>query len=470
MKCKNLKRVLSLLVVSVMSLSVYGCGAEQKVSIEPMEIEEVNVLGFDFLGGEDVMPISGFYGPTLSNYSYNGQSLPDYFTDDIFALISECGVNMIGHSYTNYELAPSYVYKMLELGENHNLGVFVYDPMFWSLDPDNLPSVEEMAEQLTQYCDYPAFCGVYVADEPGTPYFKPTDGQVRDVATLAPIFQGLRDLEVVGYGNMHPVWDEMDYEKYNQMLDEYCSTCNPYYLSFDSYVWDQGRTKEGYFYNMDVIRECADKYNIPFWCYIQAGGQFNDAKNYFDSAELYPTEGQMNWNVSTALAYGVKGIQYFPIMQPIHFAYADSTDFDFQRNGLIGAWGNKTQWWHYAKNINQHISVVDNVLMNSVNKGIIASGEKAKEDLKDTKALMQGTSWRELKSVQGNALIGCFNYQGKTALYVVNYEETYAQEIILNLQETYNISVTQNTDISNINTQKLVLDLQPGEGALIVFD
>ena len=83
---------------------------------------------------------------------------------------------------------------------------------------------------------------------------------------------------------------------------------------------------------------------------------------------------------------------------------------------------------------------------------------------------MEGDSWRELESVEGNVMIGCFNYQGKTALYVVNFEEEYAQKITLNLKGSYDMSVTQNAEVSKVNTNKLVLDMKAGEGALIVFD
>ena len=44
--------------------------------------------------------------------------------------------------------------------------------------------------------------------------------------------------------------------------------------------------------------------------------------------------------------------------------YAESTDFDFERNGIIGAWGNKTQWFYYAKDIQPHIAAIDEVCHN----------------------------------------------------------------------------------------------------------
>jgi hypothetical protein len=456
-----------------MALPLGACEKKEKVVIEDMETEEVNSLTFDFLGGKDVMPISGYYGPYAGFYSINGQTFPDYMTDEIFAKLSECGLNLIHHSASNYRDHKDTIIKSLELGEKHNIGMFVVDPLIcqpWNKEIVVEEAVKEWDKQIKEYCDYPAFSGMYVVDEPGTPYWWQTANQHRDVSAFVPVFETLNQLGIVGGGNLSAPLTEADYEAWNRYIEEYCSTCNPKYLSYDYYIWYSGRNKEVYFYSIDTIRSYAEKYEIPFWCYIQTGGDYNDGMAKFDTKEYYPNEGQMTWNVNTCLAYGTKGIEYFMAIQPHYFAFAASKPFDFQRNGLLGAWGNKTQWWYYAQKINEQIAAVDHVLMNSVNKGVIVSGESAIKDTQGLKHIMPGDSWRELESVEGSALIGCFNYQGKTALYVVNYEESYAQKIKLNLHDAYDMSITHNAETTRVNTEELVLDLKAGEGALVVFD
>ena len=99
----------------------------------------------------------------------------------------------------------------------------------------------------------------------------------------------------------------------------------------------------------------------------------------------------------------------------------------------------------------------------------MVSGEMAKEETKGLQYIMEGTQWREVADVAGDAMIGCFNYQGRTALYVVNYDWEYAQKITLDLQDTYKMSIIQNTEESKVETNKLILDLKAGEGALVVF-
>ncbi len=469
MKHKILKRGISALLLAGMLASLTACGT-QKASLEPMEIEEVQAVSFDFIGGSDVMPISGYYGPYMVDSSVDGESFPNYITDEIFESITECGVNMTHYTRTDYKTSPEDTRKLLELGEKYGLGLFVQDTMLQTLATGDGTNLLKVSERITEYSDYPAFCGVYVVDEPGTPYYYPSKDQAHDISAFAPLFTDLASLNMVGGGNLFPVWEEADYEKYNQMIEEYCTTCNPSYLSFDYYVWDEGRTKAGYFYNVDVIRKYAEEQEIPFWVYVQAGSQWNDAAEKFDTNGYYPTEGQFRWNVNTALAYGAKGIQYFPLIQPTYFALAESTPWDFQRNGIIGAAGNKTQWWHYAKSINEQIAAVDSVLMNAVNKGVIASGEEAMQDMKGMNYLLEGTSWREVEGVQGNALIGCFNFKGKSALYVVNYEAEKAQKVTLDLKDSYKATVTQQAKVSYVDTNKMTLDLKAGEGVLVVFE
>lgn len=466
MKHKFIKRGTSLLLLTGMLLSLVACGQEK--AIAPMETEEVQAVNFDFIGGSDVMPISGYYGPYMVDYSVDGETFPDYITDEMFKMITECGINMTNYTLTDYRTSPEDTKKLLELGEKYGLGIVVQDTMLKTLSTGEKTNLSKVSERITQYSDYPAFCGVYVVDEPGTPYFYPSKEQAHDISAFAPLFRDLAKLNIVGSGNLFPVWEEADHEKYNRMLEEYCSTCNPMYLSFDYYVWDKGQSRTGWFYNVDIVRQYAEKYEIPFWVYIQAGSQWTQEP--FDTDGYYPTEGQFLWNVNAALAYGAKGLEYFPLIQPTFYAMAESTPWDFQRNSIIGAAGNKTQWWYYAKTANEQIAAVDSVLMNAVNKGVIASGEEAVRDLKDMHYLLEGTSWRELKDVQGNALIGCFNFEGKSALYVVNYETEKAQKVTLNLQDSYKATVTQRAEVSYVDTNKLTLDLKAGEGALVVFE
>ena len=149
-----LKRAFLCLLVFVFAFNTVGCNDSKTEKLEDMEIEEVVKFSYDAIGGDDVMPLMGFYGPRPNNYSYNANVLPDYFSDEFFELIKESGINLIGTNFTNYKNAPSFVYRLLEQGAKYNLGVYVTDSVV--VNSDSI-TIEELDERINKYANYPSF-------------------------------------------------------------------------------------------------------------------------------------------------------------------------------------------------------------------------------------------------------------------------------------------------------------------------
>lgn len=467
MKASLFKRVLCALMALITVALLGACAKEEEqVVIEPMPIEEVPKITFDFLGGEDVMPLSGYYGPYVLDYSVNGDKYPDYLTDDIMQKIADSGINLLHYSGVTYQTTRESTLKLLELGEKYQVGIFPVDQDMLAREyHEGATTIEEEAkirsQFLERYEEYSSLCGFYVIDEPGADYYhKPTE-YGRNITELEIVSKVFREIGIVPSINLLPPITSEDYELWNRYVRDYIELCDPQYISYDCYPYISYGDKEVYFYSMDRMQGFAKEYNLPFWSYIQVGDESS-------SGEYDPDEGEYNWNINTTLAYGVKGIEYYMVIQPYY--YAEEKNNDYQLCGLIGAQGNKTQWWYYTQKINKHIAAMDSVLMNSIHQGVIVKGDEATRLAGGLTQTMEGDSWRELKSVEGNAMIGCFNYRGKTALYVVNFEEHFAQHVTLNLHDAYNMSITQNAETTTVNTNKLILDLKAGEGVLVVFD
>ena len=366
--------------------------------------------------------------------------------------------------------------------------------------------------QNAKYFNSKAFCGMFVADEPGMANNVNVNGD-RNIEDIGDEVSAIKNLGLLDHTNMYPIlnyitsgtletWftpnaiNDKDKDIYNTYVNA-VSELDTSVLSWDYYPFEEKRKKTDgtydmnlYFWNLNLMREKAINKNKTFWAYIQAGSQFNDDGVDFPSTTpYYPSESQFNWNVNTNLAFGAKGIQYFPLIQSRDFAYVDSATWDFERNGLIGAYGNKTQWYYYAQEINKHIAAIDEVLMNSVNKGVIVSGSDAQSDTKNlatdgaTSTCIMN-SYNELTSVSGNAMVGCFDYNGKMALYVVNYnmcDQNASQDDINNAKQTItlgfendysNIKMIQNatSSVQTTNNKKLNLTLEAGEGVLLVIE
>lgn len=463
------KRIACLALCILLSASLLtACGG--KSAIAPMEIEEVVNFSYDYIGGTDVMPIVGFNGAQTYTYSTNGQSIPESITDEFMQMVKECGINTISSNGADFARYPELTKKLLDLGEKYGVGIYVVDSLIYNNYGENALSIQELDERVNNYINHPACVGVYVKDEPSSDVYNKHNPD--RMALYSPIFKNMKELGITTYGNLFRL-NDLGMDLYEQYVQEFIDTCPTKFLSYDIYPFMENNSLENanlWFQNMSVIRSNAEEVNIPFWTFVQAGSQWNDAKEHFDTNGYYPEEGSFNWLVSTALAYGSKGIQYFPVLQPPHFAYTSTDDLDFERNGLIGAWGNKNRWWYYAKEINKQIVAVDEVLMNSVNKGVLLSGTSMDGHFDKVEYVLEGKSWRELKNITGESMVGCFNYQGKSAFYVVNYDTEYAQAITLDFYDNYNMRVIQKAETSYVDTNRLELTMNAGEGVLVVIE
>ena len=427
--------------------------------------QPVYAVSYDIIGGKDVMPIGGWWGPyTPSDSGVNGQRLPDYVTDEYFTLIRDCGINVITATPDEYASNVESVERALQLAEKYRMGYYVNDGFLG--DANNIDSFEE---RLALYYDSPACIGVHVADEPKTERFD-TLGSVYSAYDRL----GISDKHL--YTNLFPNYagdltgtgERISYEEY---VETFLQKVNTPFLTYDYYVFNAAgegnKNALKYFSNLSLARRMANQYEIPFWVFVQAGGQWNDDGVGLESVEIYPSEGEMLWNINSSLAYGAKAIQYFTIIQPEKFSFVSDDERDFERNGLIGAAGNINRWYYYAQKANRQIAAVDHVLMNSANMGVIGVGEVADRCITGEERI---DTFRELVSVEGKeVLVGCFDFFGKTALYVGNNATTDKQEIKLSFKDKCGYEVIQRAQTAEIAGKNITLKMEAGEGVLVVL-
>lgn len=425
----------------------------------------------------NVMPIGAYYGPIASYTSEEyGYTSKDFLKEKYFQMIAECGINLITTVDCDYEDSPQNLIRTMELCDKYQIRIFVKDN---GLKPEM--SKIEMETRMKAYSGYQSFAGIRVVDEPEVDYF-PVQSDGLSVTTGRPLknFQELASKinsfgNLLGYVNLFPYyfWMETTIEDYKKYVNEYCETCQPInVISYDHYLFDyedRERACKIYFANMSIIREAAKRLDIPYWAFVQCGGQWHSAKK--PSIPYFPLEGEFFWNVNTCLAMGAKGIQYFPLVQPHWFALTPD-GIDPKRSGLIAADGTATAWYGYAKRANRQIAAIDEVLMNATHEGVIAVG-KAEEHTMEVECLVEGNSFRELMDVrtqEAGALIGCFDYSGRTALYVVNYDMYSKQEISLMLDGIHRLTQISGEDEVTLSTDCFTFIPQKGEAVLLVIE
>lgn len=469
MKNKFIKAVSLVLLSVIVSLSV-ACGGSGKDET-PYSEKQPYSLSFDAIGGKDVMPLSIFYSPYTPVNLKNGNSVPDFTDEKYIKLFADAGINIFSSAPEVYPNSKNSIEKVLTLAEKYNIGyfvkdIYVYEMVFYK-DELGGPSREvndyRIKTSIDELSEYKSFIGFNLYDEPPFEAME-VIGKVNSAV------ERFGDGKYATYVNLLPNWD-LKYNKadvdvsYEQYIEEFLIKGCGKYFCFDHYVFDK-KNYELYFQNLDIVKKYCDAYEVPFWSFIQAGGQWNDAMVEFESDDYFPSESQLIWNVNTSVACGAKGIQYFLGIQPIYFAYAPNGTYDFNRNAMIGADGSINEWYFYVQKANKQLLACDDVIMNSVNRGVIASGYAA-EELAGCNMLIKDGKFHELVGVKGDALVGCLEHDKKTALYVVNYSMDSAQDIVLNFDDKHAFTVVQRAEQTEISGKNLKIHLEAGEAVLV---
>ena len=454
-----------------------------------MEQYYVDALSFDYIGGDEVMPIVGYYGP------YSKEN--DYINDDIFSKLKANGINMINYSFNAIgEGNSSSAMKALELAEKYGIGYFVDDfnlnPEYDALkgvgkDSATYLTVKDLSELLGRYSYYDSVLGIHVADEPSPngstlvpnrqlKYFDWTAQQLNQY------------VNTVGFINVYADNGQGFFADakttYGKYCDDLITSTEAKVLSFDDYPFvhmakDQDYDidlQPSYFKSLWNTRKKAQEYGIPFWGYVQAGGDY--AENaHATNPLLQASEEECYWNVNTMLAFGAKGIEWFPCIQPIFMGQDENGGYDYDRCGLIGIDGSETPFYAYAQKMNQRIAAVDGVLMKANSTGIMATGTTSKKVLENSGVKLLSETEKLRSVTAGNekygALVGCFDYRGTEAFYVVNYDTAAGKSdtITLTFDTKYDVQIIQDTTTENKSTtgRELTLTIPSGEAALVVL-
>lgn len=446
---------------------------------------------YTYLGGQDVMPIGGFYGP------YSDETL----TDAVYQLIADSGINLITYSGIDAASDANRLQQTLALAEKYGIGVFVNDSAMNTITNDeegnvtansSVTSIEELAALMANYSGYDSFLGINVVDEPKGSSDWATHSEYSDTYYKRyQYYEALAEAllpyaNITNYINMHGS-QSVDSGKYRDYVDAIGEDVDV--LSFDTYLYFEDNTYpllkinrlQSYLESLDTIRQAALDSGKPFWSYVQAGSDYRDDSS--DAATVgYYTEADTLWIINTSLAYGAKGIQYFPLLQPTHFSY-DSTSqsgHDYDRNGIIGANNEANRQYAMVQKANKQIQAIDEVLMNATSTGVVVTGA-AKTDISlasigrehTFSGIVSGTEMlNSVISGNGGAMVGCFDYQGYEAYYVVNYDRTEGatQNITLNLSSNAKYRVIADAVTTSGEGSSISLTVPSGAGVLVVLE
>lgn len=438
--------------------------------------DKVPKLTFDIIGGGDVMPVGAFWGPFTQDprfYTFeenNGKRypFPDFLTDEYMKLIKKAGLNMILANPIYWGRESDDVRKCLDLCAKHNFASFVLCTDMWQeieLKESYSITKEKLSGIVEPFIHHPACAGVFLKDEP--------------FANEFPVFKTITDIfyDECGYNDKvlaidwagHAEQNRKYFYNFQMEIMDYVLNGRPKVLIVDCYVFDKNVTMEKYFKQLSVAYNTARVANIPMWYYMQAGTNWGEGLPKREKGEYRPYKGEFMWNYNILLAYGVKGLLFFPTLQPYGFCRTEEGE-DYQCCGLVGCNGETTQWFDFAVEANKQLKAIEKVLMNSCQCGVLAFGEEALSLVANNPEYIHYKSYKELFNVQGETLIGCFDYQGKTAVYVVNFSREKPNAVKLTFEKGHTLSITQKGETRKLSCESIDLLLDAGEGVLIVVE
>ena len=459
-------------------------------------------LTYDYLGGNSVMPIGGFYGP------YSDENL----TDEIYRLIAESGINLITYSGIDAATDVNRLQQSLALAEKYGIGVFVTDSSLNTITRDDnndvtdhtaVTSAEELAALMAAYSAYDSFLGITIVDEPkGSADWETDTHDEQDTEFSDTYYKRYQYYEalaeallpyanVTSYINLHGSQsvDKGEFYDYASKIGEDVDV-----LSFDTYLYFEDNTYpllkrnrlSSYLESLDTVRQASMEQNKPFWSYVQAGTDYRSNAEDNGATMGYYTEADTLWIVNTSLAYGAKGIQYFPLLQPEYFSYDNTSQsgYDYDRNGIIGANNEANRNYAMVQKANKQIQAIDDVLMNAVSTGVIVTGTAASDV--STASAVRGYDFSGILNKKNNtytamlgnvsadtgAMVGVFDYQGYEAYYVVNYDRTEgaSQNITLALNGNVKYRVIADAVTTSGEGSSIALTVPSGAGVLVVLE
>jgi len=136
-----------------------------------------------------------------------------------------------------------------------------------------------------------AVWGYYVQDEPRAEEFAQAGARLAAFQTADPTHPGYINLMA------------------HMNLDEYFRTVSAWFLSYDYYQWWWG--PQGQFDRLGAHRAAALKAGVPLICWVEANADKRYERGEAGAGYLPDNAVKLRQSVYGALAYGVKGIQWF---------------------------------------------------------------------------------------------------------------------------------------------------------------
>ena len=291
---------------------------------------------------------------------------------------------------------------------------------------------------------HPLVVGYFIGDEPNVAGMQAYGQACTNIRKYDP--------NKLVYGNLLPIYinvAEVGATSYRDYVQKYIEIVNTGLLSFDNYPIVQSGSsaviRDGFFENLQVIHEEADRVGWPFWAFALATAH---------SAYPVPTLTHLRLQIYSDLAFGAQGIQYFTYWTPL------GTPWDFH-NAPIDENGNRTGVYYLIQRVNGVVQNLSWVFLGAHVKNVGFTADVPRGCTTYTKFPQEVI---RLKCDQG-LLVSELENGGERFLVLVNHSLSTTKRITLSAREGRMMKVLETGE-----TEMIKMDARSIEpGNMIVY-
>ena len=347
-------------------------------------VERPQTYAFNFLG-KNTFPVLLYIGPTSEYFcEYEGCTVNSLITDEVFRELSEMGVNAICGHDENHETIVKILnfcekYRMVYLPRYNTRGfgfydsqkkdVVVYDDLS---EEEKRKAEQEFIQFINLYKDYPAFGGVMGGDEPGMLLVPAYIAMKKVFDSICP--DKLFYINMFGPDSEKQIWlshgpftlaaindghSSPDTLTWLDVIYNYANTVGLDVMSYDNYIFYRNSIRPVLLRDVDRMRRGC-YHPKPIWNCILNGQEGEDLTGQSKAETFYQT--------NLSIAAGCSGLILYPGFSPKECGHTPQRAFYDRKTG------EKTEYYHWYKELLTHIHKCEKVLMNSAYMGLIKTG------------------------------------------------------------------------------------------------
>lgn len=398
------------------------------------------------------IPVGAWVSPPPAGIGTAGN--PNFITGHSYHLAKNAGITMLYGLYENIENRREDAENALVCAAGNDLHYLAC-----SHGIAMGQSMAEIQHNISRFgVEAPSYLGVLAFDEP-------SESQFDQLSALCSHYRSLHP-DKLFYVNLLPYCAKITQiqlhksdesgqattpDEYRHYLESYIQKVSPRVLSFDNYpcVGPFPAVANHYFLNLSMVCAAARRHGIPAWCFIQTCSWNPNVR--------VPEEAEILWQVNTALAYGIRGIQYFTFWQPL----ADGT----WQGGMISPTGEKLPQYDYVCHANRQIRLCQEQLTHAAFKGLLVYG--------DSPAPIPGedllTGFPPVSQIDSDIplLIGCYQQGNTRSLYIVNNSLEKAGSSTVTFQSKTRGQFLHLDGCGAFHSNQLTVSLNPGAAAFL---